>query len=111
MHAEAEIILKSKENALVVPVEAVHKDDGKYYVYVYPQQKAKTSEKNKEQKTSQKTDEYGLDSSYYKDAEKRAVKLGMTTDKYVEILEGLIEGEEVVLPKFDTEKQGQSLFY
>ncbi|WAM31790.1 efflux RND transporter periplasmic adaptor subunit [Caldicellulosiruptor naganoensis] len=111
MHAEAEIILKSKENALVVPVEAVHKEDGKYYVYVYTQQKAKTSEKNKEQKTSQKTDEYGLDSSYYKDAEKRPVKLGMTTEKYVEILEGLIEGEEVVLPKFDTEKQGQSLFY
>ncbi|ADQ45155.1 efflux transporter, RND family, MFP subunit [Caldicellulosiruptor kronotskyensis 2002] len=111
MHAEAEIILKSKENALVVPVEAVHKENGKYYVYVYTQQKAKTSEKNKDQKTSQKKDEYGLDSSYYKDAEKRQVKLGMTTDKYVEILEGLTEGEEVVLPKFDSEKQGQSLFY
>lgn len=110
MHAEAEIILKSKENALVVPVEAVHKENGKYYVYVYTQQKAKTSEKNKEQKTGQKTDEYGLDSSYYKDAEKRQVKLGMTTEKYAEILEGLIEGEEVVLPKFDAENQGQSLF-
>ncbi|ADQ05972.1 efflux transporter, RND family, MFP subunit [Caldicellulosiruptor hydrothermalis 108] len=111
MHAEAEIILKSKEAALVVPVEAVHKEDGKYYVYVYTQQKAKTSKKNKEQKTSQKIDEYGLDSSYYKDAEKRQVKLRMTTDKYVEILEGLREGEEVVLPKFDSEKQGRSLFY
>ncbi|WPX08715.1 efflux RND transporter periplasmic adaptor subunit [Anaerocellum danielii] len=109
MHAEAEIVLKSKEDALVVPVEAVHKEDGKYYVYVYTQ-KAKTSEKNKEPKASQKTDEYGLDSSYYKDAEKRQVKLGMTTDKYVEILDGLKEGEEVVLPKFDSEKQGQSLF-
>ncbi len=111
MHAEAEIILKSKKAALVVPVEAVHKEDGKYYVYVYTQQKAKTSEKNKEQKTSQKTDEYGLDSSYYKDSEKRQVKLGMTTEKYAEILDGLKEGEEVVLPKFDSEKQGQSLFY
>lgn len=111
MHAEAEIILKSKKAALVVPVEAVHKEDGKYYVYVYTQQKSKTSEKNKEQKTSQKTDEYGLDSSYYKDSEKRQVKLGMTTEKYAEILDGLKEGEEVVLPKFDSEKQGQSLFY
>lgn len=111
MHAEAEIILKSKKAALVVPVEAVHKENGKYYVYVYTQQKSKTSEKNKEQKTSQKTDEYGLDSSYYKDSEKRQVKLGMTTEKYAEILDGLKEGEEVVLPKFDSEKQGQSLFY
>lgn len=111
MHAEAEIILKSKKAALAVPVEAVHKEDGKYYVYVYTKEKAKTYEKNRKQKTSQKTDEYGLDSSYYKDSEKRQVKLGMTTDKYVEIVEGLIEGEEVVLPKFDTEKQGQSLFY
>lgn len=104
MHADAEIILKSKEDALAVPVEAIHKESGKYYVYVYTGEKNRKIERNKKEETNKKTDEYGLDSSYYKEAEKRQVKLGLVTEKYVEVLSGLKEGEEVVLPKFNSGK-------
>ncbi|ADL43466.1 efflux transporter, RND family, MFP subunit [Caldicellulosiruptor obsidiansis OB47] len=104
MHADAEIILKLKKGALTVPVEAVHKENGKYYVYVYKEKPTGKSEKTK------KTDEYGIGDSYYKNSEKRFVKVGVVTDKYVEITSGLKEGEEVVLPKFTSENKTKSLF-
>uniref|UniRef100_A0A7C5V6R7 Efflux RND transporter periplasmic adaptor subunit n=1 Tax=Caldicellulosiruptor owensensis TaxID=55205 RepID=A0A7C5V6R7_9FIRM len=107
MHADAEIMLKMKNDALTVPVEAIHKDNGKYYVYVY---KEKSNSLTSNGEKTKKTDEYGLGDSYYKDSEKRFVKVGIVTDRYVEITSGLKEGEEVVLPKFDTKEETKSLF-
>jgi len=45
------------------------------------------------------SDELGTKESYYAGCEKREVKLGISDEHHVEILEGLKEGEEVVLPQ------------
>ena len=71
MNADAEIIVAEKENVLYVPVESVDKEGGESYVVVV------------------------------KDgaAEKRPVKTGLKSAAYVEIVEGLEEGEAVVVPE------------
>lgn len=59
------------ENVLVLPVEAVTTEDGENYVFVY----------NAEEGT----------------VEKRAVTLGLASDKSYQVLDGLSEGDQVVL--------------
>lgn len=76
---KVEIVLKElKENTIYVPIDAVFEKDGKYVCYV--EEKGKSS--------------FGLFQTLFKE---REVKIGLSTDKYVEILEGLKEGEKVYL--------------
>jgi|GEM_PF-3255074 len=92
MHVTAQTKVLIKQNALCIPVEALREENGKYYVWV-KNQKEKKIENNKI------VDEYGSKESYYKNAEKREVIIGESNKRYVEILKGLEEGEEVVLPQ------------
>ena len=70
MNANAEIQVTSKQNVLYLPVEAITKADGINYVLVKGKQEG---------------------------GEHRAVKLGASNVKYVEITSGLKEGDEVIL--------------
>ena len=69
MTAHVEIALNRRDNVLAVPVEAVTEEDGREICYV--------------------AHDDGL--------ERREVKLGESTQDFLEISEGLHEGEQVVL--------------
>lgn len=72
MTANVEIVIEEKENALLVPVSAVQERGGKAFVFV----------KNAEGQP-----------------EPREVTLGVRSDTFVEVVEGVKEGEEVfVIP-------------
>ncbi|MEH7415278.1 efflux RND transporter periplasmic adaptor subunit [Neobacillus drentensis] len=74
MSVEASILTESKQNAVYVPLDAVHISNGKKYVYVVSSD----------------------DSSIIT---KKTVTTGIANEDYVEITKGLSEGETVQLPK------------
>lgn len=74
LNASCEFILTERKNVLVIPSQAVIREDGKSYVEVMVA-------KDKPQK--------------------REVKTGVQGNAVVEILEGLKEGEEIVVSKID----------
>jgi HlyD family secretion protein len=69
MTAECEILVDDLKNVLTIPVAAVVEQRGGYYVWV----KSLTGH------------------------DKRPLVLGATNDQYVEVKDGLVEGEEVIL--------------
>lgn len=71
MNASAEIILDEKNDILMVPVEALEKENGKTYVQVV---------KNG---TAHKTE----------------ITTGISNSAYIEVISGLNEGDEVVVPE------------
>jgi RND family efflux transporter MFP subunit len=71
MNGDAQIILDTRENVLVVPFEATISRDGKYYVQI-------------------KTDEGTTE---------KEIKIGLETDDFVEVTEGLSEGEMILIPE------------
>ncbi len=71
MNADAEIIVEQKENVLYVPVESIEKENGESFVGV-----VKDNVK-----------------------EKRKVTTGMKNVSYIEIIDGLEEGEQVIVPE------------
>jgi len=81
MSTEASIVTASKDNALYVPVEAVHIKNDKKYVNVADS--ANTSNQS-DQNSSGK---------------QKIVKTGLANEDYVEITEGLTEGVTVRLPQ------------
>lgn len=82
MSTEASILTNSKENALYVPVDAVYTNNSDKYVLIAS---ASTSTDNSTSTSTQKT-----------------VKTGISTDEYVEITEGVSEGETIQLPELST---------
>lgn len=74
-------------------IEVVRKEGDKYFVYV---KKFNNESLNKIKEDGEIFDEFGIKESYYVGCEKREVKFGISNEYYVEILEGLKEGEEVV---------------
>lgn len=96
MHATAQMKVFLKQNALCVPVEALREENGKYYVWVKQQKPKNISENTGKDKI---IDEFGSKESYYEGAKKREVVIGESNKWYAEILSGLKEGEEVVLPR------------
>lgn len=76
MNGDVEIIIAQKENILHLPLEAIKKEKGKKYVRV-------------------------LENGEIKDIE---VKTGLETDTKVEIVEGVEEGEEVIIGKTKNKK-------
>jgi len=71
MNAAVDFKAESRENILLIPVEAVHKDKGQDYVLV-------------KQEGS-------------KEPEKRSIKLGITDDKNFEVLSGIEANDRVII--------------
>ncbi|MEH7107324.1 efflux RND transporter periplasmic adaptor subunit [Bacillus sp. JJ1764] len=82
MSSEASILTDSKDQALYVPVDAVHTSNNEKYVIV----------------TSGNTST----------SEQKTVKTGIANDEYVEITEGVSEGETVQLPELSSSSSSQS---
>lgn len=80
MSTEASILTASKENALYVPLDAIYTSNNQKYVIVAP-----ASTDNQTSGTEQKT-----------------VKTGLANEDFVEITEGISEGETVQLPQLAT---------
>lgn len=78
MTVTAEIILQSKENTLILPAGAIREANGKTFVLL-PVNEDEADGENRRQNLKE-------------------VKLGVKTGDYVEILEGLNEGDEVIVP-------------
>jgi len=80
--ADVEILLEKKENVIRIPIESIiYKEEGKPMVFV---------EKN------------GL-------LEEREVVLGLSSDNYLECLEGMTTGERIVLNPTDSLKAGEAV--
>ncbi|MGG1679765.1 efflux RND transporter periplasmic adaptor subunit [Neobacillus sp. NRS-1170] len=82
MSTEASILTNSKENALYVPVDAVHTNNNEKYVLIAS---AGTNTDNAAGTNVQMT-----------------VKTGIATDEYVEITDGVSEGDNILLPQVST---------
>ncbi len=78
MMAEAEILAQEKKNVLLVPVEAVRKKGGKYYVQVIAG--STDPEKSDTVKTTEKE-----------------VEIGVNNERMMEVVNGLADGEKVLL--------------
>jgi membrane fusion protein, macrolide-specific efflux system len=74
MTADVRILVETRSKALAVPIEAIVKESGKSFA-----KKVKKDESDK------------------KLAEKIEVKVGKSNDREIEILEGLVEGDEIVI--------------
>jgi multidrug efflux pump subunit AcrA (membrane-fusion protein) len=83
MSVEASILVESKENALLLPIEAVRKQGDRKYVFVPQESEDAVTTVRKE------------------------VKTGLANESYIEITEGLEEGEIVQLPAITTSSQQQ----
>jgi len=83
MNANAEIKVKSMENVLYVPIEAVITSANKNYVWIKDNDKSKS----------------GVNEGYYANAVKKEVIVGGKTNKYIAIETGLKEGDIVILPQ------------
>lgn len=73
LNASCEFIISEKKDVLMIPSNAVQREEGETFVEVMKNRKP----------------------------ERRTVKVGMTGDTSIEVLEGLKEGEEVVTSKID----------
>jgi HlyD family secretion protein len=82
MSTEASILTASKDNALYVPVDAVHSMNNQKFVIV-----ASSDSNNQNITTEQKT-----------------VKTGLANEDFVEITEGLTAGEVIRLPQLANSK-------
>lgn len=80
MSTEASILTASKEDALYVPLDGVYTKNSQKYVVI-----ASSSTDNQTTGTEQKT-----------------VKTGLSNEDYVEITEGVKEGETIQLPQLST---------
>ncbi|MBP0725437.1 efflux RND transporter periplasmic adaptor subunit [Bacillus sp. RG28] len=80
MTTESTINVETKKNVLYVPIEAVHTQNNKKFVYVL-------TGSNNPNNTS---------------PEKREVTTGSSTDSYVEIKSGLQVGDQVILPQIQS---------
>ncbi|MEH7107903.1 efflux RND transporter periplasmic adaptor subunit [Bacillus sp. JJ1764] len=78
MSTEAEILAESKDNALYVPVDAVHTKNETKYVNVMKSSSNSAGSSKTEQRT---------------------IKTGISNDDYIEITEGVTEGDYIKLPK------------
>jgi len=73
MDGDAVISLREVENALIIPVESLHQENGQIYVFV------------KENNSTNMSKKY--------------IKTGIETDTFIEILEGLSENDQIVIAK------------
>jgi HlyD family secretion protein len=83
MSTEATILTASKTDALYVPADAIYTNNNEKYVII-------------------DSTDTNTDSSTAMSGQQKTVKTGISTDEYVEITEGVTEGETVELPQLST---------
>lgn len=85
MSANVEILISEKAHALILPIEAVRQVDDEYMVKIAKNDESQGADTVQEQMV--------------------LVKVGLVSDSFVEILEGLSEGDEVIIagkePSYD----------
>lgn len=91
MSTESSILTASKDNALFVPVDAVHTMNGQKFVMVTSADQNNQTNRNNQNNQNNKGNQWGANS-------RKFVKTGLANEDYVEITEGLTEGETVRLP-------------
>lgn len=107
MNANVTIAVESKENALVVPAEALVESNGQKYVRV--ENTGSTTSENKNQSNASNSQGQASSGQTNKKASNNrvqsssnnsklvAIKTGLETDNYIEITEGLTEGQKVLV--------------
>jgi HlyD family secretion protein len=110
MTAEAVITTESKTNVLTVPIEAVQTQDDQYYVRVQSSEVASTTEQTKQQvqSSSDSSTSTSEEASTESQATQKTVEVGLKNDEVAEIISGLSEGEEVVLPTLQSSDDSES---
>ena len=83
MSTEATILTASKTDALYVPADAIYTNNNEKYVII-------------------DSTDTNTDSSTTMSGQQKTVKTGISTDEYVEITEGVTEGETVELPQLSS---------
>jgi HlyD family secretion protein len=108
MNATVTISVDSKENALVIPSEALVEQDGKKYVRVQgsgdstsSDNQAQASSEGSNNKSGNRTRNQGATSNSGNLVE---IKTGLEANNYIEVLEGVTEGEQLLvkLPQTST---------
>ncbi len=94
MNANAEIEVNDVKNVLEVPVEAVTETNNKKYVWV------KSSSKNSASKGKSKSS--SSSNSYYANAVKKLITVGVNNTNYIQVTSGLSEGDVIILPQLQT---------
>lgn len=106
MNVNGKIMISSKENVLIVPLEAVQTDnDGKSYVYV---KSGKSGKKETTKSNSRSNSSSSGGNSYYAGTVRTMVTTGVNDDTNIEISNGLTEGQIVILPKTTTNSSSAS---
>ncbi len=95
MSANAEIVVHQKTGVLYVPVDAIQKRNGKSFVRVVGGSEGGTERRRNTQADTSTSEMKKTDSE--QQFEMREVKTGISTEEYIEILEGLKEGEKVAV--------------
>ena len=90
MTADATILVEEKEQVLLVPVEGIQSKEGKYFAMV---KETSATEESKAEKGALKP-----------------IKVGIHNEDYIEIVSGLSEGEEIVLPDLGSADKENSGF-
>jgi HlyD family secretion protein len=107
MNANAEILIEQRKDVLYVPIQAVSKRGGKSFVNIKKETEAATKEtsgsidESKNNSTVSKTSSgvrKNPSQNQSANIEMRAVEIGINNEEYIEILNGVKEGEVVILP-------------
>ncbi|MFT8315272.1 MAG: efflux RND transporter periplasmic adaptor subunit [Clostridium sp.] len=96
MNGTATIAVQSKENALVIPAEALVETNGQKYVRVADTSDSSSSSNNSGSSNSAATN--GNRSSFSNSGGKLvAIKTGLETENYIEVTEGVKEGDKILV--------------
>ncbi|GLC29189.1 efflux RND transporter periplasmic adaptor subunit [Clostridium omnivorum] len=103
MNANVTIAVESKENALVIPAEALVENNGQKFVRVEATNSTTNSTNNNQNSSNQQTsnNQNGTPRNNAQVSSSNsklvAIKTGLETENYIEVTEGLTEGEKVLI--------------